>query len=691
MAVNLSSLAGAAAQFFDNNGVPLAGGLIYTYTAGTTTPATTYTSSTGLNAHANPIVLDAAGRIATGEVWLTTGVDYKFLVKTSANVQLGSYDNIPSINDFTSIYADLANTTNVALGDALIGFRQSNAAGNLSGATGRTVHQKLQESVSVKDFGADSTGATSCSTIFATANASGAGSLVIPAGTYLISTNVTFTTPVIMNAGAVINVPTGITLTFNKGFSAGIGKAFNTTGTGNVVFNFQFFSVGYPEWWGASTGNAAFDNTAALTACVVACPITQLQAADYWIFGTWKIQTRNAIVRGVNTYAPDRFTRVLTTSSTADVIFVGLDGDPGSVNAMLIGVQISGIYVTRSVPVTPPVSEIDGAAGFRFRYVLCCKAFDLKSDESTLGFAFESQVSSYYYNLRSFRSASGSTPVNDFFWGFACFGTGPYKLQSIFWQDCNAGVGGAPALTNSIGYAIAGSYTDCSFLRVESTACDVGFFHDQSTETLPSIDNHLIGGIFDQNKIRGVFFENLVAQSMTSVMDTYSVTGNFASAISNFEVRDCAGQVSFVNCQATGRIGGVSLGLLIKNSKNVSSRNNMWCDLQRPIGLISASNCVIEDSIYNKNVVCTQGAIELTASSRNSIATLIYGDAANVYPTGFGGVRMNGTACTFNEVNCTGIDPSGLQTANQKLLYNGIAVTVTGTFGTNNLASGIMT
>ena len=160
MSVTLSSLAGAAAQFFDNNGVPLTGGLIYTYTAGTTTPAATYTSSTGLTAHANPIVLDAAGRIATGEIWLTTGVDYKFLVKTSANVQLGSYDNIPSINDLTN----LANTTNPALGDALVGFRQSNASGNLTGAVGRTVHQKLQETISVKDFGAVGDGTTNDTT-----------------------------------------------------------------------------------------------------------------------------------------------------------------------------------------------------------------------------------------------------------------------------------------------------------------------------------------------------------------------------------------------------------------------------------------------------------------------------------------------------------------------------------------------
>ena len=193
MAVTLSSLAGAAAQFFDNNGVPLAGGLIYTYLAGTNTPAATYTSSTGLIAHSNPIVLDAAGRIATGEVWLTSGVDYKFLVKTSLGVQLGSYDNIPSINDFTSIYADLANTTNPALGDALVGFRQSSAAGNASGAVGRTVHQKLQETVSVQDFGAvgdgvaDDTAAIQAAIDWIGGQSPAGGIVFMPKGLYLTS------------------------------------------------------------------------------------------------------------------------------------------------------------------------------------------------------------------------------------------------------------------------------------------------------------------------------------------------------------------------------------------------------------------------------------------------------------------------------------------------------------------------
>jgi len=90
--VNLSSLAGSGSQFFDNSGVPLSGGLIYTYTAGGTTPLVTYTSSTGLTAHPNPIVLDSAGRI--NEIWIAEGTSYKFVVKTSTNVLIGTFDNL---------------------------------------------------------------------------------------------------------------------------------------------------------------------------------------------------------------------------------------------------------------------------------------------------------------------------------------------------------------------------------------------------------------------------------------------------------------------------------------------------------------------------------------------------------------------------------------------------------------------
>jgi len=98
MSVTLSPVGGVAAQFFSNDGVPLAGGLIYTYLAGTTTPAATYTSASGSISHSNPIVLDSAGRVPSGEIWLDDSVVYKFVLKDASNVLIASYDNITGIN-----------------------------------------------------------------------------------------------------------------------------------------------------------------------------------------------------------------------------------------------------------------------------------------------------------------------------------------------------------------------------------------------------------------------------------------------------------------------------------------------------------------------------------------------------------------------------------------------------------------
>jgi hypothetical protein len=112
MTVSLSPIAGAGWQFFDNNGVPLAGGKLYTYAAGTTTPQITYSSINGSTPNANPIILDSAGRISgSSEVWLTNGVAYKFVLKTSADVQIWSADNVSGINDFSNLTPIIYNAT----------------------------------------------------------------------------------------------------------------------------------------------------------------------------------------------------------------------------------------------------------------------------------------------------------------------------------------------------------------------------------------------------------------------------------------------------------------------------------------------------------------------------------------------------------------------------------------------------
>jgi len=129
MSINLSAFAGAGAQFSDANGAPLTGGLIYSYLSGTTTPVTTYTTRDGTTNNTNPIVLDGAGR-TPNEIWLDGGVLYKFILKTSAFVQVGSYDDIPAINDTTTF----SNLITVAGTNTLTGLATPALSGYAAGA-----------------------------------------------------------------------------------------------------------------------------------------------------------------------------------------------------------------------------------------------------------------------------------------------------------------------------------------------------------------------------------------------------------------------------------------------------------------------------------------------------------------------------------------------------------------------------
>ena len=97
MSVNLSPV-GNAFQFFSNEGLPLAGGKLQTYQAGSTTPLATYTDSSGLVANTNPIILGTSGR-PPETIWLSDGFFYKFVLSDANDVVIQTYDNLYGIVD----------------------------------------------------------------------------------------------------------------------------------------------------------------------------------------------------------------------------------------------------------------------------------------------------------------------------------------------------------------------------------------------------------------------------------------------------------------------------------------------------------------------------------------------------------------------------------------------------------------
>src|ERR1700737_443100 len=72
-------------KFFDNNGNPLAFGLVYTYQAGTSTSTPTYTDSTLTTPNANPATLNFRGEMP---MWLSPNTAIKINVTDAAGNQI---------------------------------------------------------------------------------------------------------------------------------------------------------------------------------------------------------------------------------------------------------------------------------------------------------------------------------------------------------------------------------------------------------------------------------------------------------------------------------------------------------------------------------------------------------------------------------------------------------------------------
>lgn len=99
--VNLAPL---AKQQFNQNGVPVSGGKLYTYAAGTMTKLATYTDSTGVTPNTNPIILDANGQC---DCWLIAGSAYKLILSPSTDTDpptnpYWTEDNLFGSGDFST-------------------------------------------------------------------------------------------------------------------------------------------------------------------------------------------------------------------------------------------------------------------------------------------------------------------------------------------------------------------------------------------------------------------------------------------------------------------------------------------------------------------------------------------------------------------------------------------------------------
>lgn len=205
-------------SFTTNGSLPLAGGKVYTYVPGTSTPKDTYTTSAGTVVNTNPVILDSRGEAAI--FW--DGA-YDVVLKDSSDVTIwGPIRHVtPELAGAAAeALADLADTASSANGAALVGYNPALSYSDGIGEFLNYSHARTAREIAagvtptnyqypqgdVRRYGADPTGTSdSASAIDAADTVACAGTLgfdgstvladwavYFPPGTYRVNSSLTY-------------------------------------------------------------------------------------------------------------------------------------------------------------------------------------------------------------------------------------------------------------------------------------------------------------------------------------------------------------------------------------------------------------------------------------------------------------------------------------------------------------------
>ena len=357
MAVNLSPVGGVAAQFFTNTGAVLTGGKLYTYLAGTTTPTPTYTTSAGNVARTNPIVLDAAGRVPSGgEIWITDGITYKFVLTDSNDVLIGTYDNVPSQSNTDA---------------SLVSYTPAG-----TGAVATNVQTKLRQTCNAADYGFATTN-TGAQNATALTNAFNAADIVqMSAGTYTINPfNIPENKSLVGQGSTNTFLQTstsGNAITFDGAYNTQLhGFTLNQTGivqgTGLYLLDQYFVTMIDVTTNGFEYGLRAIQ---ALYHYIRECKFEGgTYGAHYGGTGTvWNVDWFNNVL----TFENCRFnanTAIGTYIKGCEVVFIDCDWSGMSPNGA-IGLKVEGVsqgYPAHGIQIIQPYAEVTDIV-FSFSY-----------------------------------------------------------------------------------------------------------------------------------------------------------------------------------------------------------------------------------------------------------------------------------------------------------------------------------
>jgi hypothetical protein len=648
MAVNLSPLGGAGWQFFDNNGIPLSGGLLYTYSAGTSTPIATYTTSAGNIANSNPIVLDSAGRLAQ-EVWITAGTSVKFVLQTSAAIQIGSYDNIKGINDFSSFSA--------STGASLIGYNQGT-----TGAVTTTVQARLQQTISIKDFGAVCNGSTDDTTAVQLAISSLSSTsvtLLIP-GPTKISSSVTFNTNTQLNfqyGGFIVGTSGTEVVTVGRQPVAGLGKIFSNclalAATGMTI---------YPEWFGAVKDGSTNDQPAFTSAIYFlknVGGIIQLQAGNYAVTSAISIGNNKITMQGAGNNSS--YIKVIGTNING-ISIIGTSGTPIR-NIMLRDFSV--------ISATPGSTNY----GLTLFYTAFAIVERMQIQDFNIGIYMKGATNTQLDTIGATYTGSSNN-----FIGFNVFGgtsAADANFSSNFRRCYASGVSG---LTGQIGFRLYGVYmSDLQFELCETALTNYGFSLDYSSAPDFNVDVIIRNPIIDRYFIQGIIVTGLAANGTLDIMGGYTNPDTTGATTTNIYLLNCAGVVKIEGHQFQALTNyAYTTGVYSQNSSNEIILGNSFQECLKGVVFNSEGYSTITGNVFNNAVHAATAFVQVNGGAR----IMVTGNSFNGYAT-------NGVTIDNASSGC-GIVANTSNVTNIGTRYSNLGSSpIGGTDGSTGLNSGV--
>lgn len=567
------------------------------------------------------------------------------------------------------------------------------------GSVSRSLFSRLSDVITFKDFAPPTDGVGSVQSALVAANSANVPHLLVPPGQYLVTGNFTFNMPVTLIPGAVFIVQSGFTLKFGAGFEMPFKRqCFSPLGSAKIEFDNAFITIGNPEWWGAVTNSPVADCLQAINSCIVALPVTQLQHADYYTSDTVRIRDQHRHLWGYGAFVTGNGgqgsgARIKVKSSTADVLRVGLDSDPGDTNLYIYGNSVRHVQLTRTIAPTPPPPglEVNGPCGLRTAYAQFYNYEFVSSEEHSLGFTTYGTIRGNFKNCYYVRSVPGTSATNDIAWGFYFPNGGQVGgtqvNASTYLLDCSGTIPYLGAV-NSISLFFAGNARDSFVSRFESAFAKTGCaVIGSGNTTYGDIDIILDTLIVDAFTSNGLLLSGLSTASAVHVMNGYLSPISSAVGAYCFNAQNCLGMITMNGVELACATNPNTIGIGAGTVSGLITTGNMINYCKQPVVLAGCVSVSMRDMVHMPVAQSSpQPAIQLQGASNHIVMdTMVYG-AANSYSAGISVSSL--TALT--EVRMSPINSSCLTVAANKLLYNGAQVTAAGTFGGTNLAQGIM-